>query len=303
MYLDIQYDTYHELPYNIIDGKNIASKLLDNLQYRINKLKKINNIIPSLAIIQVGDNESSNIYISNKIKKCEQVGIKHFYYHFLDNISEEKLLSQIDNLNNSQAINGIIVQLPLPKHISVNKVINAIRPSKDVDGFHPENIGKMLLGQESLVSCTPKGIMYLLDSIFSKNLHGKNVLVIGRSNIVGKPTSYLLLQRNATVNIAHSYTKNIDKLCYLADIIIVAVGKAKYIKQEWVKKGAVIIDVGINSMMVEGKKVIYGDVDFDFVKNQAKYITPVPGGVGPMTVACLMENTVIATCRQSGLEY
>lgn len=270
----------------IIDGKKISEEIKDELKIEIAKLKNK----PSLAVIIVGNNPASQIYVQNKKNACEKIGIKSFSYELDEKIEEKEILKLINELNEDKKINGILVQLPLPKHIDEKNIIEAINPKKDVDGFHPLNIGKMILREETLLPCTPSGIIELLKK--SKiNIEGKHAVILGRSNIVGKPVAELLLNENATISICHSKTENLNEITRQADILIVSIGKAQFIKKEMIKKDVVIIDVGINRM--ENKK-IYGDVDFDDCFEKSSLITPVPGGVGPMTIAMLMKNTLKA---------
>lgn len=268
----------------IIDGKKCAEEILDNLKDKISKLEKK----PSLAVILANDNPSSKIYVDNKEKVSMELGIKSSVYRFDKSITQGELIKLIHELNADKNINGILVQLPLFEHLNSQEIIELINPKKDVDGFHPINVGRLNCGLEPYaVCCTPKGIIKLLKK-YKINLVGKNVVVIGRSNIVGKPTATLLTNENATVTLAHSKTKKLKEITKNADIIVSATGHPKLIKADMVKKGAVVIDVGITKQ-INGK--LAGDVDFEKVKNIASYITPVPKGVGPMTIACLMENT------------
>lgn len=268
----------------IIDGKKCAEEILDNLKDKISKLEKK----PSLAVILANDNPSSKIYVDNKEKVSMELGIKSSVYRFDKSITQGELIKLIHELNADKYINGILVQLPLFEHLNSQEIIELINPKKDVDGFHPINVGRLNCGLEPYaVCCTPKGIIKLLKK-YKINLVGKNVVVIGRSNIVGKPIATLLTNENATVTLAHSKTKKLKEITKNADIIVSATGHPKLIKADMVKKGAVVIDVGITKQ-INGK--LAGDVDFEKVKNIASYITPVPKGVGPMTIACLMENT------------
>lgn len=268
----------------IIDGKKCAEEILDNLKDKISKLEKK----PSLAVILANDNPSSKIYVDNKEKVSMELGIKSSVYRFDKSITQGELIKLIHELNADKNINGILVQLPLFEHLNSQEIIELINPKKDVDGFHPINVGRLNCGLEPYaVCCTPKGIIKLLKK-YKINMVGKNVVVIGRSNIVGKPTATLLTNENATVTLAHSKTKKLKEITKNADIIVSATGHPKLIKADMVKKGAVVIDVGITKQ-INGK--LAGDVDFEKVKNIASYITPVPKGVGPMTIACLMENT------------
>ncbi len=279
----------------IIDGKKIADNLCKELSKEIAYLKKEYNLNPCLKVVLVGNNSASRVYVRNKQKKAESLGIDSETIILSDNISESELIKKISELNNDKSINGILVQLPLPNHIQASRVINSINIEKDVDGFHNENVGKLIKGEKNcFIPCTPCGVLHLIKSV-EKDLSGKNAVVIGRSSIVGKPMFHLLLQENCTVTILHSHSRNISDYCLKADILVAAVGKPKFIQPEWVKNNSIVIDVGINS--VENKLV--GDVDFEKIKEKAKAITPVPGGVGPMTIAFLMINTIIAACSQN----
>lgn len=290
----------------ILSGKELSTVVQKEVSERCKAFYQKFNKKPSLAVVFVGDNPASQVYVRNKKKACEEWGFDHVDVNLNEDISQEELLKRVAELNSDPSINGILVQLPLPKHIDEISVINSIDSSKDVDGFTPENIGKLLLGQKSLVACTPKGIIRLMD-YYGVETKGKNVCVIGRSNIVGKPIAGLLMQRdkNATVSVCHSYTKDLKQYTKNADIIIAAVGQAEFVKGDMVKDGVVVIDVGINRVPDSSKKSGYalkGDVEFDSVSPKASAITPVPGGVGPMTIAMLMENTLIAACNQNGVE-
>ena len=275
----------------IIDGKKIAEELRDKIKSDIKKMSDNNK--PGLAVILIGEHPASQIYVRNKEKFANEVGINSSVLRFDDNISEEDLKNEIKKLNDDPNVHGILVQLPLPKHISQKDIIQSIDPNKDVDGFHPINVGNLSSGNDAMVPCTPLGCYYLIKKVIP-NLSGLNAVVIGRSNINGKPMAQLLLKENCTVTIVHSKTKNIEEICKNGDIIIAAVGKAKMVKSDWVKDTAVIIDVGINRIEINGKDKIVGDVDFDDIQNKVKGISPVPGGVGPMTIACLLENTLKA---------
>ena len=276
---------------NILDGKKCSQEILDRIKEKVDKLKDSNKRVPGLAVIIVGNNPASRIYVNSKVKACEKVGFYSKEIFLEETISQAELLENIQALNNDENIDGILVQLPLPKHLNEDEICNAIDTSKDVDGFKAENLGKVMLGEEDgMVPCTPQGIMYLLDSIKDIDLYGLNGVVIGRSNIVGKPISSLLINRGVTTTVCNSRTKNIEDILNNADIIIAALGKPKFLKENMVKSGAIIIDVGINR--VDGK--LCGDVDFENVSKLASYITPVPGGVGPMTIAMLLNNTLRA---------
>ena len=273
----------------IIDGKLTSSIIKDELKEKVEELKKQGKT-GSLAVIQVGSDPASSIYVKNKKKACEYIGIGSVSYELSENTTKEKLLDTIDELNKRSDIAGILVQLPLPKHIDEDEVIKAISPKKDVDGFHVENVGALCVGEDGFVSCTPAGVIELLKR-YNVEISGKNCVVIGRSNIVGKPMALLMLRENATVTICHSKTKDLKAICKNADILIVAIGKPKFINDEYVKDGAVVIDVGIHR---DENNKMCGDVDFDSVKDKVSKITPVPGGVGPMTIAMLMSNCVKA---------
>ena len=279
----------------LIDGKQISASVKERVKNEVADLKNKGNSV-GLAVIIVGSDPASQIYVANKKKACEQLGIVSKEYALPETTTEEELLALIDTLNRQKEINGILCQLPLPEHLNEKRVINAISPEKDVDAFHPQNVGRIMIGDFDFVPCTPAGIMEML--AFEKiDVTGKRCVVIGRSNIVGKPMAMLLLHQNGTVTVCHSKTENLKEITKTADILVAAVGKAKFVTADMVKEGAVVIDVGMNR--VEGK--LYGDVDFDAVSEKASAITPVPGGVGPMTIAMLMQNTVTAAKRQSGV--
>lgn len=286
----------------IIDGKAYAKGLRQRITQTVDTLIEQHNLKPCLSVVLVGEDPASEVYVRNKGKQTIETGMDSIEHKLPEQTSEEDLLALIQQLNDDPKVSGILVQLPLPKHIDEEKVINTISVHKDVDGFHIENVGKLSIGEESLVPCTPAGcIMLLKDTI--GNLSGKHAVVIGRSNIVGKPVSMLLLQENCTVTITHSRTKDIEKVCQQADIIVAAVGVAEMVKSDWVNPNAVVIDVGINRITNEqGKAKLVGDVDYNDVADKVSAITPVPGGVGPMTIACLLRNTVIAACRQHQID-
>ena len=271
----------------IIDGKKTAAELREELKKKIIKLKSTFNAVPGLTVILVGEDPASKIYVKNKEKFAKEIGINSEVIKYPENVEEKVVLDKIKELNKDKKVSGILVQLPLPRQIDKRKVIETILPVKDVDGFHPVNVGNLSSGYESNIPCTPLGCYLLLKKV-EKNLNGKHVVVIGRSNLNGKPMTQLLLKENCTVTITHSKTKDLKAECNRADIIIAAVGRAKLVKGDWVKKGAIVIDVGINKTDTG----LVGDVDFDEVSKVAKAITPVPGGVGPMTIACLLNNTV-----------
>lgn len=274
----------------IINGKEISTQIKDEIKNEIENIKTNYKRLPKLVVILVGDNQASQTYVRNKERACHYVHMESLVIRHDQNLSEEELLKEIEQLNNDDTVDGILVQLPLPQHINEEKVLEAIRPDKDVDGFHPDNVARLFLGQHSLVPCTPKGMMVLLDKI-NYDLTGKEVVVVGRSHIVGKPVALLCLQKNATVTIAHSRTVNLKEVCQRADVLIAAVGKAKMINSDYVKEGAVILDVGINR---DENNKLCGDVDFEDVKDKVYAITPVPGGIGPMTITMLLKNTLEA---------
>ena len=271
----------------IIDGKKISAVLREKLKEKVSKLKSTYNAVPGLTVILVGEDPPSKIYVKNKEKSAIEVGINSEVIRYQDNVEEKVVLNKIKELNENDKVSGILVQLPLPKHIDKRKVIETINPNKDVDGLHPMNVGNLSSGYDSMVPCTPLGC-YLLIKDVEKDLNGKHAVVIGRSNLNGKPMTQLLLKENCTLTITHSKTKDLKAECARADIIIAAVGRPKLVKADWVKKDAIVIDVGINKT----DSGLVGDVDFDGVSKVAKAITPVPGGVGPMTIACLLSNTV-----------
>jgi len=271
----------------IIDGKKIAETLRQKLKKEIIEIKSSFKSVPGLTVILIGEDPASKIYVRNKEKFSKEIGINSEVIKYPENIEEKEVLNKIIELNKNKKVSGILVQLPLPKHINKQKVIETILPEKDVDGFHPINVGNLSSGYDSKIPCTPLGCLILLKEV-EKNLSGKHAVVIGRSNLNGKPMAQLLLKENCTVTITHSKTKDLKSQCNKADIIIAAVGKPKFVKGDWVKKNAIVIDVGINKTS-DG---IVGDVDFNEVSKVARAITPVPGGVGPMTIACLLRNTV-----------
>ena len=273
----------------ILDGKMLAKKIKDDLRKEVEELKQ-NGIFPKLAVIMVGNDSASKIYVRNKSIACEEVGIDYEEYLLDENTTMDELLGLINKLNNDTSVNGILLQSPIPKGLDINEAFKAIIPEKDVDGFNPCNVGKLCLGQDAFVSCTPYGIIKLLEE-YGIEIEGKDAVVVGRSNIVGKPMMQCLLNKNATVTICHSKTIKLDRVTKKADILVVAIGKSKFITKDMVKEGAIVVDVGINRGE-DGK--LCGDVDFDEVSKIASYITPVPGGVGPMTIAMLMHNIVKA---------
>lgn len=287
----------------IIDGKAAALALREQVALEVKRLHEDHNLQPGLAVVLVGEDPASQVYVRNKARQTLEVGMQSFEHKFEDTVSEAELLKLVGELNANPAVNGILVQLPLPGHINEQCVLEAIDPKKDVDGFHPLNVGALTNGDKNaLVPCTPVGCLLMLKNHFNGNLSGKNAVVIGRSNIVGKPMAQLLLQQSCTVTIAHSRTQDLPHVCRQADIVVAAVGRPQMVKGDWIKPGAVVIDVGINRIAgEEGKTRLVGDVDFPEVVEVAGAITPVPGGVGPMTIACLLRNTVVATCSQHGL--
>ena len=292
-----------ELKHKIIDGKIISGLLVEKVSTGIFELTK-RDIKPTLAVVLIGDDPASQVYVRNKKIMCEKVGIQSVEYKFGEDIKETELLSLIDSLNRDNGINGILVQFPIPPHISKQKTINAISPDKDVDGLHPINAGKLMNNIECLTPCTPQGSMIMINSI-AEDTSGMNAVVLGRSNLVGKPMSQLLINANCTVTQVHSKTKDIQSFTSQADILVAAIGIPNFVKSDWVKKDAIIIDVGINRVASDqnatAKTKLVGDVDFEDVFDNVSAITPVPGGVGLMTVACLMNNTLIATKAQHSL--
>ena len=285
----------------IISGKEIAQDLRNKLKQEISDLKNKTGSVPGLAVVQVGNVAASSVYVKAKTKSAIEVGIEVFDHHLTEETTEAELLKIVGNLNNQNNVNGILVQLPLPKHMNEQLILDSVHPDKDADGFHPLNVGKLSIASHNdenlLIPCTPYGCLIMLKGL-GVDLSGKNAIVIGRSNIVGKPMAQLLLKESCTVTIAHSRTKNIEDICKNADIVVAAVGRPKMVKGNWIKNGAIVIDVGINriAIEIEGeiKNKLVGDVDFDEASENASAITPVPGGVGPMTIACLLRNTTIA---------
>jgi methylenetetrahydrofolate dehydrogenase (NADP+)/methenyltetrahydrofolate cyclohydrolase len=284
----------------VIDGKAFAAKVRAQVADQVAKLKEENGITPGLAVVLVGEDPASQVYVRSKGKQTVEVGMNS-YEHKLDaETSEEDLLALIDKLNNDPAVHGILVQLPLPKHLNEDLVINSIDPAKDVDGFHISNVGLLGTGQKSMVPCTPLGCLMMLRD-YHGSLSGMDAVVIGRSNIVGKPMAQLLLGDSCTVTIAHSRTKDLPDVVRRADIVVAAVGRPEMVPGDWIKEGATVIDVGINRIERDGKNKLVGDVDYASAAERAGAITPVPGGVGPMTIACLLANTLTACCRANGL--
>lgn len=277
----------------IIDGKQLAKKIRENLKLECEELKE-QGINPKLAVIMVGDNPASKVYVRNKSRACNEVGIEYQEYLLPENATQKELLELIKKLNQDKEINGILLQSPLPQHLNINEAFKTITYSKDVDGFTPASVGKLCIGEDTFISCTPYGVIKMFEE-YNIDLKGKNVVILGRSNIVGKPLIQCCLQKDATVTVCHSKTKNLSEYTKKADVIIAAIGKAKFLTEDMVKDGVVIIDVGINRQD-DGKLV--GDVDFENVSKEASYITPVPGGVGPMTIAMLMNNVIKAAKEQ-----
>jgi methylenetetrahydrofolate dehydrogenase (NADP+)/methenyltetrahydrofolate cyclohydrolase len=289
-----------------IDGKALAAKLRARVASKAKELKAAHGITPGLAVVLAGSDPASAVYVRNKTRAAREVGFRCFDINHSDTVSEQELLSQIAELNGDASVNGILVQLPLPEHIDPEKIIEAIDPLKDVDGLHPLNAGRLSSGEyglaHGLVACTPLGAAMLIKHVLGDDLSGKNALVIGRSNLVGKPLAQLLLQEHCTVTIAHSRTKDLPALAARAEILVAAMGRPEMVRGDWISEGAVVIDVGINRVEGEGGKAsLCGDVAFDEAMTRAGAITPVPGGVGPMTIACLMRNTLAACALQAGL--
>ncbi len=282
----------------ILNGKELSAKIKENLKLEVEALKKNTGSVPGLAVIIVGNNQASRVYVNSKKKACEEIGMISEEYALPEETTEQELLSLVHELNAKKSINGILVQLPLPSHINEETVINNISPEKDVDAFHPSNVGRIMIGNYSFLPCTPAGIMDLIH-LSNIDLTGKKAVVIGRSNIVGKPMSMLLLHENATVTVCHSKTVDLREVTKQADIVVAAIGKAKFVDDSYIKDGAIVIDVGMNR---DENGKLCGDVDFDKVAGKASFITPVPGGVGPMTIATLMRNTVTAYKIQNNLQ-
>lgn len=281
----------------IIDGKVLSKKIRNDLKIECDNLKN-KGIQPKLAVIMVGNNPASKVYVKNRSKACDEIGIEYEEYFLDEKVSQNELDELIKKLNNDKKVNGILLQSPLPKHLDINKAFKIISYQKDVDGFTPSSVGKLAIGEETFISCTPYGVMKMLDE-YNIDMTGKEVVILGRSNIVGRPLIQCCLSKDATVTVCHSRTKNIDEHAKRADILIAAVGKAKFVTKDMVKDGSVVIDVGINR--TEDGKIV-GDVDFENVQQVANYITPVPGGVGPMTVAMLMSNVIKATKEQNNIK-
>ena len=291
---------------SIIDGKDYASRLRGKLKSAINDLKDKNKITTGLAVVLVGNDPASEIYVRNKGIQTKEAGMNSFEYRLPESTSEDDLLAKVEKLNSDKSVNGILVQFPVPKHMEQQKIIERILPSKDVDGLHPVNSGYLASGLKGLVPCTPQGASLLIKDTLP-SLSGLHAVIVGRSNLVGKPIAQLLLRENCTVTICHSRTKNLKEVCLSADILVAAVGIPEMVKGDWVKDGAVVIDVGINRLPApekgEGKTKLVGDVDFVEAGKKSSAITPVPGGVGPMTIACLLLNTLVATCSQNNIDF
>ena len=287
----------------LIDGKTFAERLVGSVGVAVEELSNTHSFKPGLAVVLVGENPASEVYVKNKVRQTNNSGMVSIEHRLPEETSEEDLLSLVKDLNEDQKIDGILVQLPLPDHINENSIINSISPSKDVDGFSIPNVGLLSTSGKGLIPCTPLGCLLLLKDQLG-DLTGKNAVIIGRSNIVGKPMAQLLIKESCTVTIAHSKTKNLENVCRNADILVAAVGRPHFVKDDWVKDGAVVIDVGINRLPPEGDKKgrLVGDVDFVNVSKVASAITPVPGGVGPMTIACLLRNTVTAACKRRNID-
>ena len=284
----------------ILNGKEIAAELRTCVAKAVTYLNK-QSVYPGLATILVGRDPASSVYVANKSRLAKELGIKSFQYNLEENITEKELIKLIHELNDNHEVDGILVQLPLPKHINTDIILDTIKPNKDVDGFHTINAGNLYLNRKAVIPCTPLGCLIMLRSL-KVSLHGLRAVIIGRSNIVGKPMSQLLLKENCTVTVVHSYTKNIKEIVKESDIVVAALGIANYVKESWIKPGSIVIDVGINRIKENGKNKLVGDVEFDKIKNIASAITPVPGGVGPMTIACLLMNTVLQCSSNNNIE-
>jgi methylenetetrahydrofolate dehydrogenase (NADP+)/methenyltetrahydrofolate cyclohydrolase len=284
----------------VIDGKAVAAELRSNIAKAVAALQSAHGLRPGLAVVLVGEDPASQVYVRNKAKQTIESGMASFEHKLDATTPEAALLALVDRLNRDPAVHGILVQLPLPKHIDSQKVLNLVDPSKDVDGFHPINAGRLSTGEPALVPCTPLGSVILAKTV-KKDLTGLEAVVVGRSNIVGKPVAQLLLAENCTVTIAHSRTRDLAAVCRRADLLVAAVGRPEMVRGDWVKPGAIVIDVGINRVDRDDKSIIVGDVAYDEAAKVALAITPVPGGVGPMTIACLLRNTVQAACASRGL--
>ncbi len=285
----------------LIDGKSVAADVRAVVARQVAELKTKHGFQPGLAVVLVGEDPASQVYVRNKGRQTEEVGMASFEHKLPVSVSEADLLALVEKLNNDDAVHGILVQLPLPDHVNAEKILNTIDPAKDVDGFHPTNVGKLWIGERALAPCTPTGCIILAKAAVP-DLSGMNAVVVGRSNIVGKPMAQLLLRENCTITIAHSRTRDLPGVVRQADLVVAAVGIPEFVKGDWIKPGAVVIDVGINRVPKDdGKTRLVGDVAYDDAAKVAGAITPVPGGVGPMTIACLLRNTVEAACMQKGL--
>lgn len=282
---------------NRLDGAAYAKKLREELAVQVADVKEISGKVPGLTVVLVGEDPASQVYVRKKGEQAKEVGIISNEFKLSEETTQDELLQLVADLNNDSDVHGILVQLPLPKHIDEKTVLNAISPDKDVDGFHPVNVGRLSIGEDSLLPCTPHGSIHLIKHALGQDLTGLNAVVVGRSNIVGKPMAALLLQESCTVTVVHSRTKNIEAICSQADILVAAVGRPEMLDASWVKPGACVIDVGINRVQRDGKNKLVGDVDYDSVSQIAGSITPVPGGVGPMTIAMLLVNTLTAFKR------
>ena len=285
----------------LIDGKAFAAKVREGVAAKVAQLKAQHGITPGLAVVLVGEDPASQVYVRSKGKSTVEAGMESFEFRMPDTASHAEVLAKVEELNADPRVNGILVQLPLPKQVDENAIINAIDPAKDVDGFHVINTGRLSTGQDAMVPCTPLGCQMMLREHLGKAMVGANAVIVGRSNIVGKPMAQLLLQDHCTVTIAHSRTKDLPAVVRQADIVVAAVGRPEMVRGDWIKPGATVIDVGINRIERDGKNKLVGDVCFEEAVKVAGAITPVPGGVGPMTIACLLVNTVTAACRQHGV--
>ncbi|MET4608959.1 methylenetetrahydrofolate dehydrogenase (NADP+)/methenyltetrahydrofolate cyclohydrolase [Bradyrhizobium sp. JR4.1] len=285
----------------LIDGVAVAARIHSELRSAVENLSE-RGLTPGLAVVLVGSDSASSVYVRTKIRRSIEAGLRLFHHELPSTTSEADLLSLIDRLNTAPDVHGILVQLPLPSHIDAQRIAFAIDPTKDVDGLHPMNVGKLSIGADALVPCTPLGCMLLIKGVRSQ-LAGLHAVIVGRSNIVGKPLAQLLLRENCTVTVAHSKTDDLASVCRRSDILVAAVGQPALIRGEWIKPGAIVIDVGINRIEHEGRRRLVGDVDFESVRLMAGALTPVPGGVGPMTIACLLRNTIEAACRRHGVAW
>lgn len=283
----------------LIDGAAVAAKLHSDLRNAVRHLSE-RGVTPGLAVVLLGNDPASSVYVRNKLRRSGEVGFRSFHHELPNTTSEADLLALINRLNAAEDVDGILIQLPMPSHIDAQRVTAAIDPAKDVDGFHPMNVGRLSLGASALVACTPLGCMLLIKGV-RDDLAGLNAVIVGRSNIVGKPLAQLLLRENCTVTLAHSRTEDLHSVCRRADILVAAVGQPELIRGSWIKPGAVVIDVGINRIEHEGRPKLVGDLDFEGARTVAGALTPVPGGVGPMTIACLLRNTIEAACRRRGI--